>query len=126
MTTKTIEMGTYKISLYLNPVTIYFPGGFSASNCYGSIMLTPKNNDDDRFYLAIIDKSISPSPVATTLVNPTSWTSLVTILRKQYHDVIDLLRNESPIYAHLSDTSPTTGNYLSTDPEPIGEGIDIS
>ncbi len=35
---------------------------------------------------------------------------------------IDLLRNEKPIYAQISDTQIDNLNLLKTDPEPVGEG----
>ncbi|SHO56504.1 hypothetical protein VQ7734_02273 [Vibrio quintilis] len=39
---------------------------------------------------------------------------------EDYADVIDLLRNEKPLYLHYSDTSQM--GYFSTAPEPVGEG----
>ena len=39
---------------------------------------------------------------------------------EQYSDVIDLLRNEGPIYLHFSDVHQM--GYFSTSREPVGEG----
>ena len=39
---------------------------------------------------------------------------------EQYSDVLDLLRNEEPVYLHFSDTNKM--GYFSTAPEPVGEG----
>jgi len=39
---------------------------------------------------------------------------------EQYSDVLDLLRNEGPVYLHFSDTREM--GYLSTAREPVGEG----
>ena len=39
-----------------------------------------------------------------------------------YQNVMDLLRNEKPVYLNYNGSGPGFENNLRTDPEPIGEG----
>jgi hypothetical protein len=38
------------------------------------------------------------------------------------HSVIDMLRNEKPIFLHYKETSKITQAFLTTSKEPVGEG----
>ena len=43
-------------------------------------------------------------------------------LRGDYQFVLDILRNEKPVYLHFSENLGTPTAVLTTSPEPIGEG----
>ncbi len=40
--------------------------------------------------------------------------------QEAFADLVDLLRNEAPVYFHYNDT--TRGAWVATDPEPVGDG----
>ena len=127
MAAKHLEVETYK--LYFSPTARdwTFPGEFHSDQCYGYVHLKAKGFPDE-FYLVIVDNNVPTLPAPTTYINPSASNSFVgaaAIKLENLHGILDLLRNEKPIYMCLSDTLPSS-NYVSTSDEPIGEGGDIS
>jgi hypothetical protein len=81
----------------------------------------------DIFYLVILDNNVPTMPASTTYksTGTGNWIGAAALKLENLHGILDLLRNEKPIYMCLSDTLPMS-NYVSTSEEPIGEGIDMS
>ncbi|MGC4070361.1 MAG: hypothetical protein QM784_37995 [Polyangiaceae bacterium] len=126
MASKHVEVKSYRLYFRPSPASAWgFPGGFTAPQCYGYLLLDSKTSSDV-YFLAIVDNSIPTLPdPKTAATNPTAWVGTAAIRQENLPGLIDLLRNEKPIFMTLFDTVPVA-NTISTDAEPIGEGPDTS
>jgi hypothetical protein len=125
MASKHLEVASYLLYFRPKPSTTWgFPGGFIAHQCYGYLWLRSKTSADG-FYIAIIDNSETTLPDPKTSVSGTYWSGATAIKQENLTGMIDLLRNEKPIYMTLWDNMPIA-NTISTSNEPIGEGADTS
>jgi hypothetical protein len=125
MASKHSEVATYTLYFRPKPSGSWgFPGGFVASQCYGYVLLSSKTSTD-RFYLAIVDNSVISLPDPKTSATGSAWVGAAAIKQENLPGLLDLLRNEKPIYMTLVDTV-AVANTISTSAEPIGEGTDTS
>lgn len=125
MASRHLAIATYSLYFRPKPAPSWgFPGGFSASQCYGYIFLR-SGTSGDGFFVAIVDNSVTTLPDPKTSSSGTSWYGAAALKQENLPGMLDLLRNEKPIYMTLFDTLPIA-NTISTSPEPIGEGADTS
>jgi hypothetical protein len=126
MASKHVEVKSYRLYFRANPASSWgFPGSFVAPQCYGYLLLDSKTTSDV-YFLALIDNSVGTLPdPKTSATNPSAWVGTAALKLENLPTMIDLLRNEKPIFMTLFDTLPVA-NTISTDAEPIGEGPDTS
>lgn len=125
MAMRHVEVGTYTLVWRPQPYLWSFPGSLRVSECHGYLLLTAKNSSDS-LYFAIAADSLDPLPEAKTYVAAaTLFIGSTAIKLRNLHPLLDLLRNEKPIFMTLFDTIPRA-NGISTSAEPVGEGTDVS
>ena len=121
MANKEVEIEAYQFHFRPQAAPVWgFPGGLSAQQCYGYIFLqsaAPVNY----FVLAIVDDGVGALPDSTTQVSGSTWAAAAAIELENLPALLDVLRNEKPIYMGMSDTSPDR-NAIQTVAEPVGEG----
>jgi len=125
MGSKHLEVESYRLYFRPKPSPSWgFPGGFVANECYGYLWLRSKTSSDS-FFIAIVDNNVTTLPDPKTSASSTSWVGATAIKQENLPGMVDLLRNEKPIFMTLWDTLPIA-NTISTSDEPIGEGADTS
>ncbi len=125
MPNRHVEVDTYRLYFRPQPSPSWsFPGGFTANQCYGYLFLTSKTSSD-YFFLAIVDNSVATLPESKTSTGTSAWGGSAALKQENLSGMLDLLRNEKPIYMTIWDSIPHA-NTISTSAEPIGEGADTS
>ncbi|MFX0203068.1 MAG: hypothetical protein ACFFCW_43750 [Candidatus Hodarchaeota archaeon] len=107
---KRFDIKNYKVTLFRE----LSQGQSAIISCYGSQPI--KEAFTIFFYPSEVDR-----PENSTLMNGDEIKGRIHIRAEQYAWYLDLLRNEGPVYAFVSDTIPNS-NQITTDLEPVGEG----
>jgi len=124
MTQRDVEIGNYQVALYPKIVSIGLITGLSLSECHGSISLFSKTTSD-YYYLLIAPNNIASLPEPKTYNYGTYMLGSSVIKYENLHTILDILRNEKPLFMRINDTAPYS-NLIYTGREPVGEGIDVS
>lgn len=124
MISRTLEVASYILKYKPSTVSYGLPGGFIAQDCHGYVRLLSKTSHDT-FYLAIVSNSVASLPAPKIDTSSSAWKAASAIKHENLASLLDLLRNERPIFMTLWDTAPAL-NEVSTTAEPVGEGVDVS
>jgi hypothetical protein len=124
MTQRDVEISDYKITLYSKPVSVGLITGLNLSECHGTINLFSKTTLDG-YYLLIASNSITTIPEPKTYNYGNYMLGSSVIKYENIHTILDILRNEKPLFMRIDDTVPSR-NLIYSGREPVGEGIDVS
>jgi hypothetical protein len=124
MTQRDVEIGNYQLILYPKVVSIGLITGLTLSECHGYVSLYSKTTSD-YYYLLIAPNNIASLPEPRTYNYGTYMFGSSVIKYENLHTLLDILRNEKPIFMRIDDTRPTN-NLIYTGREPVGEGMDVS
>lgn len=126
MASKMFEVDSYRVVFRPDGKgTWQFPGPVNVNPCHGYVRVDSKTSAD-RLYMPIAPDGSATLPDSGTDDRGDYWLGTSVIILGSLDVILDLLRNEKPIFMRLSNSSPSL-NSISTSDEPVGEGVvDIS
>ena len=124
MVTTDVEIGEYQILFYPKPSSVGLITGLNLPDCHGWISLHSKNTND-YYYLLIASNDIPAIPDPKTY-NYGDWMLGSSVIKyENVHTLLDILRNEKPLFMRIDDVRPIS-NQIYSKREPVGEGIEKS